>query len=376
MTTAKYLVVFLLTLMLAGMPGTVFSKTLKRSCKGAEMIQYEIGGKKYTHTEPFRYTGTSTSKGAVPSASRARARACQAAAQKAGMAAKRDVLLSKVCAKHPNSSGRILFMGGIGRDKGEQKRHNASPSPTDFRCQSGKLYHQPRCGNGKREGAEECDNGMNNTDTQPNGCRTDCSRASCGDGVTDSGEQCDDGPNNSDKIPGACRYNCKRAYCGDGVLDVSEGEMCDDGNSDPYDGCHQCQTCVQPKDNLAITRDTRLCAGNYRVPDSGRDGAIRVTGSDVTLDCRGSQLVGSGRGSIGILVTGANVVLRGCDVSGYGIGIEIKGQNAVIFDNRACGNGVDVKKSPGACFAARNSCNKAGSDWSEGGKAGCTSRCQ
>ncbi|MBC2705121.1 DUF4215 domain-containing protein [Desulfobacula sp.] len=32
-----------------------------------------------------------------------------------------------------------------------------------------------------------------------------------------------------------------QAYCGDGVLDYHEGERCDDGNNDPYDGCHQCQ---------------------------------------------------------------------------------------------------------------------------------------
>ncbi len=376
MTNTKYLFVPLLILFLVGLPATAVSKTLKRGCKGAEMIQYEISGKKYTHTEPFRYNGTGTSKGAVPSPGRARDRACKSAAQQAASAANRDRLLSKVCTKHKNDSGTILFMGGIARSKGVQKKHNSHASPTGFRCQSGRLYKQPRCGNGKKEGLEQCDNGMNNTDTQPNGCRTDCTRAHCGDGVTDNGEQCDDGTQNNDKIPGACRYNCKRAWCGDGVLDVSEGEMCDDGNSDPYDGCHQCQNCVQPKDNLVITRDTRLCAGNHRVRDSGRDGAIRVTGSGVTLDCRGSQLIGSGREGTGILVTGSNVVLRGCNVSGFGTGIDVKGQNTVIFDNRACGNGIDVKKSADPSFAARNYCNKAGSGWTEGGRAGCTSRCQ
>lgn len=150
--------------------------------------------------------------------------------------------------------------------------------------------------NGKKEGVEECDDGVNNSDTISDACRSNCTRAHCGDYTIDSGEECDDGTGNSNKIPGACRTNCKRAYCGDCVLDVSEGEICDDGNTDPYDGCHQCQECKPAKDNLTITRDTRLCGGRFSIRDSGRDGAIRVTGNDVTLDCRGSRLDGNGRG--------------------------------------------------------------------------------
>jgi hypothetical protein len=75
-------------------------------------------------------------------------------------------------------------------------------------------------------------------------------------------------------------------------------------------------------------------------------------------------------------VTGADVILRGCEVRGYGTGIEIEGPNADLFDNRACGNGVDVKKSADPNFAARNKCNKAAGGWNEGGQAGCSSPCQ
>jgi hypothetical protein len=49
----------------------------------------------------------------------------------------------------------------------------------------------PDCGNGMREGDEECDQGMLNSDTIPNRCRTDCTAPGCGDDVIDDGEVCD-----------------------------------------------------------------------------------------------------------------------------------------------------------------------------------------
>lgn len=51
------------------------------------------------------------------------------------------------------------------------------------------------CGDGVVTGAETCDEGELNSDTEADGCRTRCRLASCGDGVVDSGEQCDDGNN-------------------------------------------------------------------------------------------------------------------------------------------------------------------------------------
>lgn len=372
-----YLFITVFIFLLVGFPNIGFSKTLTRSCNGAQIIQYEINGKKYTHTEPFTYKATGTSKGTVPSPVKARERACTAVAKKAAYAAKRDRLLGRVCAKNPNSSGRITFMGGIGRSQKERRTHGSSAYyQRDFQCSKGKLYTPPRCGNGKKEGVEECDDGENNSDTIPGACRTNCTKADCGDYVTDDDEQCDDGPQNNDKMPGACRTNCKRAWCGDGVLDVSEGERCDDGNNNPYDGCHQCQECVVPKDNMNIAWDTKLCSGKYTLRDPGRDGVIRVTGSGVTLDCRGVELVGSGRGGFGIVVSGNDVVLRGCRVSNFGTGIDIRGQNAVVFDNRACGNTIDVNKGTSVLYPVKNECNKAGSGWVENGKTGCTKKCQ
>lgn len=56
----------------------------------------------------------------------------------------------------------------------------------------------------------------------------------CGNGITDRGEECDDGLENSDTA--ACTSACAAAVCGDGL--VQEGvEECDDMNTDPGDGC-------------------------------------------------------------------------------------------------------------------------------------------
>jgi hypothetical protein len=52
------------------------------------------------------------------------------------------------------------------------------------------------CGNSTVDTGEDCDNGSANSNTVPDACRTDCSRAHCGDGVKDSGEACDLGPQN------------------------------------------------------------------------------------------------------------------------------------------------------------------------------------
>ncbi|MFH2006957.1 MAG: MYXO-CTERM sorting domain-containing protein [bacterium] len=60
-------------------------------------------------------------------------------------------------------------------------------------------YREPYCGDGDQNVAgEECDDGQDNSDTEPDACRTDCLPAACGDGVLDTGEECDDGNDSED----------------------------------------------------------------------------------------------------------------------------------------------------------------------------------
>jgi MYXO-CTERM domain-containing protein len=63
------------------------------------------------------------------------------------------------------------------------------------------------CGNSKVDPGEECDNGSANSDTTPDACRSDCSRARCGDGVKDTGEACDLGLQNG-ASGSACSSTC------------------------------------------------------------------------------------------------------------------------------------------------------------------------
>ena len=61
-----------------------------------------------------------------------------------------------------------------------------TPGETNISC--------PDCGNGIFELGEECDQGILNSDTDPDMCRTDCTLPGCGDGVIDAGEACDGSP--------------------------------------------------------------------------------------------------------------------------------------------------------------------------------------
>jgi hypothetical protein len=81
------------------------------------------------------------------------------------------------------------------------------------------------CGNGRIDGAEQCDDGDDNSDSEPDACRVNCARPRCGDSVVDFEEGCDDGQENSDFRKDACRSDCRQAYCGDALIDT--GEVCD-----------------------------------------------------------------------------------------------------------------------------------------------------
>jgi cysteine-rich repeat protein len=85
----------------------------------------------------------------------------------------------------------------------------------------------PTCGDGVREGDEECDDGNLDPDDE---CSAQCRVVNdCGNGRLDSGEECDSTDAN-------CSANCTvERGCGDG--DIDAGEECDDDNVASGDGC-------------------------------------------------------------------------------------------------------------------------------------------
>jgi len=105
-------------------------------------------------------------------------------------------------------------------------------------CTGGCLYDTggcQLCGNGTREGTEECDDGNG---ASGDGCTPGCIREFCGDGTvqTGIGEVCDDGnTNNGDGCSNICQVEVGGSFCGDGTIDA--GETCDDGNQVNGDGC-------------------------------------------------------------------------------------------------------------------------------------------
>jgi hypothetical protein len=123
------------------------------------------------------------------------------------------------------------------------------------------------CGDGVvNQPSEVCDNGMANSDTVADACRTNCQPASCGDGVQDTGEACDGGPN--------CNPDCTTAGpgpgpCGDGV--VNTGEQCDDGLTagiSPANGCTgscdtlaTCFSCIEAAPETSALQSDYCVAG-------------------------------------------------------------------------------------------------------------------
>lgn len=89
------------------------------------------------------------------------------------------------------------------------------------------------CGDGHvNSNTEDCDDG--NATDEGNGCSTGCRYNNlCGDAVVAlHGEECDTGGDSA-----TCDADCTYVQCGDTHANTAAGETCDDGSTDPNDGC-------------------------------------------------------------------------------------------------------------------------------------------
>ncbi len=161
-----------------------------------------------------------------------------------------------------------------------------------------------KCGNGKIEDKEQCDDGNNESG---DGCSAFCALEFCGDKTVNNNgtEQCDDGNN----ITGdGCNSSCKLEFCGDSILQLGLEEQCDDGNNLNGDGCNficllefcgdsfvNNNNTEQCDDGNNINGDgcnsfcqAEFCGDNILQVNSGEqcDDGNNVTGDGCTPECR------------------------------------------------------------------------------------------
>ena len=89
--------------------------------------------------------------------------------------------------------------------------------------------------------------------------------AVCGDGFQNDSEQCDDG--NTDPDDG-CSPGCTTEECGNGILDF--GESCDDSNTESLDGCSDvCALEGTAECGNGVPEDDEECEDGNTDPDDG-----------------------------------------------------------------------------------------------------------
>jgi parallel beta-helix repeat protein len=84
-----------------------------------------------------------------------------------------------------------------------------------------------------------------------------------------------------------------------------------------------------PFDDTFITTNMTLAPIVCNVTDIDNNGVLIISGDNVTLDCNGMTLVGSGSG-LGIAISGSGVTLKNCIVQKYGTGISANNINVFL----------------------------------------------
>ena len=157
--------------------------------------------------------------------------------------------------------------------------------------------NEPECGNGVREGDEECDG-------EPN-CTINCIIREpdpiCGNGIREAGEECDGGPN--------CTNICTimeptSPVCGNGIRE--DGEACDGTMACSLD-CTSYNGGEGPDTIVADDRDNRLRGNGGDDVLRGRDG------NDEILGGAGNDSIEGGNGDDTLKGQGGNDQLRGGD---------------------------------------------------------------
>lgn len=193
----------------------------------------------------------------------------------------------------------------------------------------------PVCGNGKKEGAEECDDGnQSNTDN----CTNVCKNQRCGDGFYNPGlEFCDDG---NDNDLDACDNRCLVQKCGDGKVQTKIGEECDDGYQDNTDACTSLCKVAKCGDGFVKKPSSNMSYAGYELCDDGNtvngDGCSAQCTLEAVPVCGNGRKEGSEQCDDGNMVNG-----DGCSTTCTTQAITVGCGNGKIDPGEICDNGTN-----------------------------------
>jgi hypothetical protein len=162
---------------------------------------------------------------------------------------------------------------------------------------SGSECQVPACGDGKVNGADECDGDGEGTAGETPTCDVDCTAPACGDGVLNNafGEACDgDGMGEGGETL-TCDVDCTFQLCGDGTVNTTAGETCDGdgaGMGGETSTCDvDCTAALCGDGRINVTRGEQ-CDGN----SFGTGGETASCDVDCTLASCGDGTVNATRG--------------------------------------------------------------------------------
>ena len=97
---------------------------------------------------------------------------------------------------------------------------------------------------------------------------------------------------------------------------------------------------VLARDNIEITRDTRIKPGSYEINDIDDNGVVHISGDGITVDFQGAELIGLPESRTpetyvgkGIVVTGRRVTVKNVKVRGFKLGIYAHHAPRLVIEN-------------------------------------------